>query len=194
MQRQQCPFFLHSLPSGLDDFWQVKLAQHQPERSGSQWPTHAFHTSSFLPTVIHITHPAENRNAILQTKVGGKDPQKPELKTPTCLTKASGSFTEDAKHSWGRCRQVEVLRGGGSFIPFPFSSPLTDLSLNAHPLASWEGERRREAEIMHLSTAKTSHQQAAMPSSLGGSIMSNILLLRRWRTTHLECLRGRRKL
>lgn len=149
--------------------------RYRAQQFASQWPhsrrgevhlEHVFHSSWFLPTVIHIT-PWRRGNAILYAEVGGKDPQKQELKPPTrsspSKTKASGSFAEDAKHDTVRgafhvdaADRFGFMRGR-SFIPFP-SFVTSSWPFIEHPLIhsgqkNRERKRMREAEIMHLSIA-----------------------------------------
>lgn len=82
---------------------------------------------------------------------------------PLQKTKASGSFTEDAKHDTVRgvfhvdaTDRFGFMRGW-SFIPFP-SFVTSSWPFSEHPLSNSgqknrERERMREAEIMHLSIA-----------------------------------------
>lgn len=156
-----------------------------------------FHSSCFLPTVIHIT-PCRKGKAILYAEVGGKDPQKQELKPPThsspSKTEESGSFAEDAKYD------TLGLWGGGIIHSLPsFHHPI--LTFHWTPTQSlWEEEQRKgknergsDYALKHCCTAKNSHQRPAM-RSLSANIRSNILQQSHWRTSHSDRLMGIRKL
>lgn len=184
-----------------------KLAQHTRTRlryrarqSESQWPhsrwgevhlQHVFHSSWFLPTVTHIT-PCRRGNAILYAEVGGKDPQKQELKPSTCSSpsKNQGIWKLhrrcQARYSQRciscrRCRQVWVYEGA-IIHSLPFFRHLI-LTFHWTPTQSFwaeeqrkgKNERGRDYAFKHCCTTKNSHQWPTM-RSLSENIIANILL------------------